>query len=631
MNRAQRSTPSLLLLVAGCFSPDPALEGSSTGSSGLSSSTLTDGTAGLLTSTGAGSTNDSVETSSSTDSSSTSTGPSQQTSTGRLDTSGTGDEMNAAPVAEDDRYSTLQDTVLELGVEQGVLSNDSDLEREALVVSLIDGGLSGQTERGGTVDLESTGALVYLPPAGFWGEDSFQYRVEDNAGGVDLGTVEFAVGPIEIPLAEVAAGQGGFAIDGDAGVASTAADMNLDGRAEIIIGRSGSGGVGQTARFFVVFGRDAGNVVELEAIGNEGFSIQVENFVLGQAEGLMHDQDGDGIVDFGFGGPGGLGNSGIVFGTPDSTTVTFGAGTGTVVDGSYLLRPAGDFNNDGAQDVLSLATNPLSASDVSIHFGPNFDDPPAVRVVGFSSADSTRPYHAGDINGDGVDDLVLGNPSNGAERCVVVFGDAGVGGVIDINALGEGGFEIESAPGTTTNLGRSVARVGDLNGDGRDDLAVGVSHLDFEGMNSGRVYVVFGKADAEPVSLFALGSGGFPILGLGAQGQTGRSLASAGDVNGDGLQDIVVGGIYNAALGGDRAHVVYGKATTAPVSLSALEGLGFTILAETDEGAPLGDVVAGGRDINGDGLSDVIVVDADAEPNGDDTGRSYVVFGTASQ
>ncbi len=111
--------------------------------------------------------------------------------------------------------------------------------------------------------------------------------------------------------------------------------------------------------------------------------------------------------------------------------------------------------------------------------------------------------------------------------------DADAGGFV-INGVAAGDFS-----------GRSVSAAGDVNGDGLADLIVGADRDDPNGSSSGASFVVFGKADGTAVELSAIQSdadaGGFVINGVSALDFSGRSVSGAGDVNGDGLADLIVG------------------------------------------------------------------------------------------
>ena len=181
---------------------------------------------------------------------------------------------------------------------------------------------------------------------------------------------------------------------------------------------------------------------------------------------------------------------------------------------------------------------------------------------------------AGDVNGDGFDDLIVGahgNDSGGnyAGAAYVVFGKGSSFATpvdLDSIAAGSGGFKIQGE-NADDFAGYSVSAAGDVNGDGFDDLIVGAVSNDGGGGNAGAAYVVFGKAAsfATPVDLdsIAAGTGGFKIQGQSADDRAGYSVSSAGDINGDGFDDLIVGALFNGSGGAQAgaAYVVHGFAT----------------------------------------------------------------------
>ena len=160
---------------------------------------------------------------------------------------------------------------------------------------------------------------------------------------------------------------------------------------------------------------------------------------------------------------------------------------------------------------------------------------------------------AGDVNGDGFADLIVGAflaDPNGSDSgaSYVVFGKAsGFAANIDLSTLdGTTGFKLSGAAAGDES-GISVASAGDVNGDGFADLIVGASFADPNGSYSGASYVVFGKASgfAANIDLSSLdGTTGFKLSGAVVQDYSGFSVASAGDVNGDGFADLIVGAPY---------------------------------------------------------------------------------------
>ncbi|MEI4234456.1 hypothetical protein V8324_16405, partial [Roseovarius sp. D22-M7] len=274
----------------------------------------------------------------------------------------------------------------------------------------------------------------------------------------------------------------------------------------------------------------------------------------------------------------------------------------------------------------------LSLADLAGADGFRIDGADARGRSGYSVA------AAGDINGDGIDDVIIGAPLEGIigsfgfgfGASYVLFGsNDAFDPFLDLALLdGTDGFRLDSV-GYAEGNGVAVSGAGDINADGFDDLIIGAPNADPAGTrNAGESYVVFGSDIRLGASLSLAdldGENGFLINGIGENDESGRSVAGAGDINGDGIDDLII-----AAPGAGESYVVFGSDTQvgAAFALADLDGTnGFRL--EGLEAHQLALPVADAGDINGDGIRDIIIGAPGANP-GDRSGagESYVVFGS---
>ena len=266
---------------------------------------------------------------------------------------------------------------------------------------------------------------------------------------------------------------------------------------------------------------------------------------------------------------------------------------------------AGDVNGDGYNDII-VGANGYSGNTGRAYIfygGANMNTVPDVIMTGEAASNNfgISVSTAGDVNGDGYSDVIVGAQgySSSTGRAYIFFGGASMNNAVDVILTGE----------TTNNsFGYSVSLAGDVNGDGYSDVITGAIGYS---SGTGRAYIYFGGSSMNNVSDVIM-------TGEAVNNSFGISVSSAGDMNGDGYSDVVAGASgYSSNTG--RVYVYFGSS-----SMNNAADVTMTGVAVNNS---FGISVSGAADVNGDGYSDVI---AGANDYASGTGRVYIFFGSSS-
>lgn len=427
-----------------------------------------------------------------------------------------------------------------------------------------------------------------------------------NDGGLDAGEAYVIYGQAGATRGTLDVGaltqSDGFQLIGDAPYdyagfsVSGGGDVNGDGIDDVIVSaHQNSIGGTYAGGAYVVYGRNGprGPVDLATLSAADGFRIQGDaaNDYAGISVSIASDINGDGIAD-------------IIIGAQRGDDGGLGSGEAYVIYGRTGTR--------GTLDLTGLAT-----SDGFIIIG---DDPNEQAGRAVSSA--------GDINGDGIGDILVGAPINsdpGAQGGVayVIYGRSGTSRAsIDTTTLAASDGFVIQANGQYDNIGASLAAAGDINGDGIGDIIVGGPRGYDGGMYAGEAYVIFGRSGATRgrVDLGNLAvTDGLIIQGDTTNDFAGGSVSSAGDVNNDGIDDLIVGagGGDNGDVNAGEAYIIYGN-----INFGAPPPINGTAASETVTGTAGNDIIngldgndvlvgAGGDDrFNGGTGNDIVTVDS---------------------
>jgi hypothetical protein len=411
---------------------------------------------------------------------------------------------------------------------------------------------------------------------------------------------------------------------------STAGDVNGDGYSDVIVGAARyDNGESDEGRVFVYHGSTSGLGLSPAWI----VESDQESALFGHQVSTAGDVNGDGYSDVIIGaeeydnGQTDEGRAFVYHGSPSGLSVTANwtaeSDQETAFFG-YGVSTAGDVNGDGYGDVIIgsyyFDNGQTDEGRVFVYHGSPAGLSPTASWMAESDQNLVRfgrcVSTAGDVNGDGYSDIIVGaflydNGETDEGRAYVYHG-------------GPGG--LNSTPGWTAEsnqdearMGKSVASAGDVNGDGYGDVIVGAYYYDNGEADEGRAFLYYGSASGMAVTP------AWTAEGDQAGAHFGFSVSTAGDVNGDGYSDVIVGAesYDNGESNEGRAFVYKGSAA----------GLSPTVnwTAESNKAdAHFGFSVSSAGDVNGDGYSDIIV-GADWYDNGDgNEGRAFVYHGSLS-
>jgi len=377
-------------------------------------------------------------------------------------------------------------------------------------------------------------------------------------------------------------------------------DLDSDGIEDFAVGAENDDDGGtDTGAVWILFMNTNGSVKSQQKISDTagGFEGPLDSGVkFGSSVALLGDSDGDGIQD-------------IVVGAQQDDDG--GDGHGAV----WVLF----LNRDGTVKAHQ------KISDTEGGFTGSIDD---------SEYFGSSVVNAGDMNGDGVIDILVGAEQDDADSngnpegslwALFLFYN---GTVKSSQKIGIGNSGFTGTLDDSDFFGTSIANIGDLDGDNIDDFAAGARQDDDGGENRGAVWILFMNAGGTVKSQQKISdtAGGFTAV-LANNDQFGSSVTALGDLNGDGVADLVVGA-FNDADGGAGTGAVYVLFMNADGTVSSFKKISensgdFTTL---QDGGQFGFSITNAGDLNNDGLSDLIVGANGNDGGGTDRGAIYTIF-----
>ncbi len=382
---------------------------------------------------------------------------------------------------------------------------------------------------------------------------------------------------------------------------SSAGDVNGDGFSDVIVGLNINSFPNERWRAFIYFGG-----LKMDTIADVILTGELHSYIMSVT--TAGDVNGDGFSDILLGVEG----NGLFFayiylgGESMDTTADFSYIASHCKAGdcpSFSVSTAGDVNGDGYSDVIIGYSGylhefwPVYGSTVIFYGGSILDNQVDVLIEGLRNCFDDCYYQisvstAGDVNGDGFSDVIVGTSNfdgyNGITN--IYYGGINMNNTADVTMTSNNYF------------GNSVSTAGDVNGDGFSDIIVGE-----HGNNSstGSAYIYYGSSIMNNIV-------DVTMTGEAINNKFGISVSNAGDVNGDGYSDVIVGASQYSSFTG-RVYIFYGGVS--------MNNTADVIMTGESQNNAFGISVSSAGDVNGDGYSDVIV---GANEYSNSIGRAYI-------